>query len=318
MTRKSLALLPLVLLGACGSFGLPDIRPHRIDVQQGNAIDQETVAKLKPGLNRAQVRFLMGTPLLTDPFHPERWDYVYTYYKAGQLAEQKRVTLFFDGDILTRIESNLPAAQPAAAEGAPAAPAATAAANTQPTAPAATTPATSLVAPLPSPKGAPAYVDPRPPIEPGLVLETEVAKIQPDVIPPFPDPQPATPQPQAAPEAAVLDAVTAWAKAWQARNVEAYLGAYAADFAPAGGGSRAEWEKRRRALLDAARQIELKIDSPSVEIGPDGTATVTFNQFYRSDRYRDAVVKQLRLALRDGRWQIIEERVVSPLRVKRS
>ena len=63
-----------------------------------------------------------------------------------------------------------------------------------------------------------------------------------------------------------------------------------------------------------AKNIELKIDSPSVDRADDGTATVTFNQFYRSDNYRDAVVKQLRMAERDGRWLIVEEKVLSILR----
>ncbi|MDP3123820.1 MAG: outer membrane protein assembly factor BamE, partial [Thiobacillus sp.] len=86
----------------------PRIGPHRIDVQQGNALDQENVARLKPGLSRSQVRFLLGTPLVVDPFRTDRWDYVYVFYKAGKLAEQKRITLFFDGDTLTRIEGDLP------------------------------------------------------------------------------------------------------------------------------------------------------------------------------------------------------------------
>jgi outer membrane protein assembly factor BamE len=67
-------------------------------------------------------------------------------------------------------------------------------------------------------------------------------------------------------------------------------------------------------LLGVVRNIELKIDSPVIERAADGTATVTFNQFYRSDNYSDAVVKQLRLAERDGRWLIIEEKVLSSLR----
>lgn len=364
MTRHKLAILPLVLLGACSSVEMPYIGPHRIDVQQGNALDQESVAKLKPGLNHSQVRFLLGTPLLVDPFHTDRWDYVYTFYKSGKLAEQKRITLFFEGDILKRIEGDLPAPQPvvqsespktvpattvplpqkpepATAASPPAAsPIATPVAGTQaavlptptaaPTPPVAPTPssapaqpaplaATSVVPPLPSPKGATAYVDQRPPVEGGLQVETNVAQIQPDVIPPFPEPNaPAAGSPAAINnEESVLQAVKAWSEAWRQRDEDAYLAAYAPDFVPPGGGTRAAWEKRRRLLLDVAKKIELKIDSPSVELAPDGNAIVTFNQFYRSDSYRDAVVKQLKLALRDGRWLIIEERVLSILHSKK-
>lgn len=116
-----LFLIPVLLLSLIAGCSNMKIGPHRIDVQQGNALDQENVARLKPGLNRSQVRFLMGTPLLVDPFRTDRWDYVYVYYKAGKLAEQKRITLFFDGDTLTRIEGDLPepATQPLTTEPTP-------------------------------------------------------------------------------------------------------------------------------------------------------------------------------------------------------
>ena len=112
----------------------------------------------------------------------------------------------------------------------------------------------------------------------------------------------------------VLKAVGDWVNAWAARDEDKYIAAYDASFVPQGGGSRDDWEKRRRLLLSVAKNIELKVDSPSVERAEDGSVTVTFNQFYRSDSYRDAVVKQLRMVERDGRWLIVEERVLSNLR----
>ncbi len=114
-----------------------------------------------------------------------------------------------------------------------------------------------------------------------------------------------------------MRALKDWADAWSGRDEEAYLAAYDTRFAPAGGDSRADWEKRRRLLLGLAKNIELKIESPSVDRHDDGSATVTFNQFYRSDSYRDAVVKQLRMVERDGRWRIVEEKVLSILRESR-
>lgn len=120
MRHFLITVLFLSLAAGCsgGKFG-----PYRIDVQQGNALDQESVARLKPGLSRSQVRFLLGTPLVVDPFRTDRWDYVYLYRKAGTLTEQKRVTLFFDGDTLARIEGDLPAMAPAEPAPVPAAPA---------------------------------------------------------------------------------------------------------------------------------------------------------------------------------------------------
>jgi outer membrane protein assembly factor BamE len=113
MRHFLISALLLSLAAGCsgGKFG-----PYRIDVQQGNALDQESVARLKLGLSRSQVRFLLGTPLVVDPFRTDRWDYVYLYHKAGRLTEQKRVTLFFEGETLVRLEGDLPepAAQPAA------------------------------------------------------------------------------------------------------------------------------------------------------------------------------------------------------------
>jgi outer membrane protein assembly factor BamE len=96
-TRSFLALLFCApLLTACL------LKPHKIDVQQGNYLDQEAVAKLKPDMTRSQVRFLLGTPLIADPFHPERWDYLYIDRKKGELKAAKRLTLIFDGDNLKR------------------------------------------------------------------------------------------------------------------------------------------------------------------------------------------------------------------------
>ena len=85
------------------------LKPHKIDVQQGNFLDQEAISKLKPGMSRSQVRFLLGTPLITDPFHPERWDYMFIDRKAGKLKEERRLTLYFDGDKLARATSDFPA-----------------------------------------------------------------------------------------------------------------------------------------------------------------------------------------------------------------
>ena len=350
MRHFLISALFLSLLAGCSSIG-----PHHIDVQQGNALDQENVARLKTGLNRSQVRFLLGTPLIVDPFRTDRWDYVYLYYKAGKLTEQKHITLFFEGDTLVRIEGDLPPAavepkpEPQPASVSPAVPAAAAAPSAAepmaqpapaasepvpaPAAPAAPAPVaapvvapvaqpeepktepvsqpsvseTSIVPPLPSPKDAPAYVDPRPVPELSLKPETDVAQIKPDAMPPFPEPHAAA----VAGNDPVLKSLNAWADAWARRDSEAYFAAYDASFVPQGGGNRAAWETRKRQVLNAAKNIEVKIDAPSVEKDSDGTATVTFKQYYRSGSYHDAVVKQVRMVEREGRWLITEEKVLS-------
>lgn len=93
LRRALLALAPVVLLTACGTtdsvswnkpetlFGL--LEPYRVDVVQGNVVTQEVMALVQPGLGRAQVREILGTPLLADPFHANRWDYVFTIRRQG-------------------------------------------------------------------------------------------------------------------------------------------------------------------------------------------------------------------------------------------
>jgi outer membrane protein assembly factor BamE len=77
--------------------------PYRIDIQQGNVVTQEMLARLRPDMTRQQVRYVMGTPLVADTFHPERWDYFYNLDKAGSPDERRRITLVFEKDRLTRV-----------------------------------------------------------------------------------------------------------------------------------------------------------------------------------------------------------------------
>jgi outer membrane protein assembly factor BamE len=105
--RGSSLILPLLLvcslLSGCASW-LPDA--HRPDLTQGNAIKPEDLAKLQPGMNRSKVIEIIGNPTLIDPFHAERWDYIYRYIPGRGKAEQSRVSLFFDGDVLKRIDKS--------------------------------------------------------------------------------------------------------------------------------------------------------------------------------------------------------------------
>ena len=84
------------LLAAC-SYKPSFINEYRIDVQQGNVLNQDMVAQLKPGQTRDQVRFLLGTPLIADIFHQQRWDYVYRYRdgRTGNV-ESRKFAVFFD------------------------------------------------------------------------------------------------------------------------------------------------------------------------------------------------------------------------------
>ena len=111
MLCKGLIILPLLLTG-CSSprtWTVPDFSSHKIEIQQGNVVTKEMVAKLKPGMTRSQVRFVLGTPLLIDPFRTDRWDYVYTLEKQGDLAEQRQFRVFFENDKAVRFEGEMAA-----------------------------------------------------------------------------------------------------------------------------------------------------------------------------------------------------------------
>lgn len=81
------------------------VSPHRIDIQQGNVVTQEQLARVKLGMNRLQVRDALGTPLLTDAFHADRWDYVFTLRQSGKPLQRRNIVLLFDGDSLKSIDA---------------------------------------------------------------------------------------------------------------------------------------------------------------------------------------------------------------------
>lgn len=97
---RSLLLAMPLLLSACF------LVPHKVEVQQGNYIDQEMLSKLKLDMTRSQVLFVLGTPLVTDAFHPDRWDYVYMIGEAGDVDRKRGITVVFSGDRLVRIEGD--------------------------------------------------------------------------------------------------------------------------------------------------------------------------------------------------------------------
>jgi len=92
-----LFVIATLSLGACAV--------HKIDIQQGNVITREMVETLTPGMDKRRVRLAIGSPMLRDPFHPDRWDYVYSF-KAGMREREQsaHVILRFEGDLLASIE----------------------------------------------------------------------------------------------------------------------------------------------------------------------------------------------------------------------
>ncbi|MFC1749502.1 outer membrane protein assembly factor BamE [Pseudomonadota bacterium] len=79
---------------------------HKLEIQQGNVVTTEMLEKLKPGMTARQVKFVMGSPQLNDPFEKNRWDYIHTFREEGEEVERKHLTLYFEDEILTRIIDN--------------------------------------------------------------------------------------------------------------------------------------------------------------------------------------------------------------------
>ena len=109
-TMRSLFILFLAacstLIVGCGS-SVPVIKPFKMDIQQGNVVTSKMLLQLRPGMTKSQVKFIMGTPLVVDSFHTNRWDYFYQLRQAGKVVEQRRVILDFEKDLLARVRGDV-------------------------------------------------------------------------------------------------------------------------------------------------------------------------------------------------------------------
>jgi outer membrane protein assembly factor BamE len=108
--RVACLLAAASLLGGCASRQSTDsvfgfLTPYRIDIVQGNVLTRDQVERVKPGMTRAQVRDVLGTPLIADLFHADRWDYVFDIRRPGAEAQRRSVVVLFDGDSLKSIEA---------------------------------------------------------------------------------------------------------------------------------------------------------------------------------------------------------------------
>jgi len=97
---------PLLLLAATLAVGCV----HKIDIQQGNVVVADQLARVKVGMSRPEVRQILGTPLLADAFHANRWDYFFYNEKRGTEIERNKFTVHFENDKVTRVDGTAPAA----------------------------------------------------------------------------------------------------------------------------------------------------------------------------------------------------------------
>ncbi len=105
-TFYSLVLVSSLSLTACSTImnSLPFV--YTLDIQQGNLINQDMIDQLKPQMTKRQVLYIMGSSMLVDVFHQQRWDYIYSEKLDGEARKQKRLSLFFEGDILSGIQGD--------------------------------------------------------------------------------------------------------------------------------------------------------------------------------------------------------------------
>ncbi|MCK5926161.1 MAG: outer membrane protein assembly factor BamE, partial [Methylococcales bacterium] len=101
-----LILSACLLMVGCTTIlnNLPGV--YKIDVSQGNRVDQEMINQLRPKMSKRQVLYIMGSPMLVDIFHKTRWDYLYSSQKGGEDRKQKRISLYFEGETLTAIQGD--------------------------------------------------------------------------------------------------------------------------------------------------------------------------------------------------------------------
>jgi outer membrane protein assembly factor BamE len=286
------------------------LKTYRIDIQQGNVVTQEMVDQLKVGMTREQVRFVLGTPLLVDPFKANRWEYVYRFQRGtGQVDLRKYVVTFVDDRLATfsgevsptenrgqativtlgkkpgeiAIEKLQAPANPDALEAPTASPAVPEAAPaTPPTTPPTTAPqpVTDAVAP-----GTPVVAAVVAPVTTAIALTPEI-------------------------EASLKATIAAWRQAWAARTPKVYFGFYSPQF-DTGKLTRAEWEQLRKTrLLQSKVQtktIRLELGELRSELLAADQAKVVFKQTYQAGKTTEVGVKTLILRLQDGRWLIESE-----------
>ena len=104
---RALLLFGVALLASCNNMGSMDFPGvYKIGIAQGNIITQEMVDQLRPGMSKRQVVFVMGTPLVRDPYHQDRWDYIYNFQPGGGVRGQERISVFFIDDELVKFSGD--------------------------------------------------------------------------------------------------------------------------------------------------------------------------------------------------------------------
>ncbi|MEQ1488443.1 MAG: outer membrane protein assembly factor BamE [Methylotenera sp.] len=346
---RNLLILLAVLCASCGT-ALPTVKPYKIDVQQGNVVTSKMLLQLRPGMTKSQVRFIMGTPLIQDSFHGNRWDYAYQMRENGKITEQRRVILDFESELLKTVRGDVapksgdqaadaantgirvidPSTKPKEkstldklkfwkgdkAEAVVAAPAVAAAAATAVVAEKATEQV--IAAPLVTVPEQEVMVDDAQ--KSVLVQDVKLPAVSDKASVPVEVAAPANDmKAEVAPVAnaaktneVVMQTVNEWAGAWRTKNLNQYLGFYSDKFKPEGNVSKKTWAAQRKLRLsDKSGDISLSLEDFQVQVNGN-LATAQFFQKYRSKVYSDQASKVLNLEFdqKSNRWLIVKESAV--------
>lgn len=298
MMLRALLSFSVALLAACA---LPEkLAPYKVEIQQGNFLPPDAIAKLKTGMTKEQVRFLLGTPVIENLFHANRWHYISRTQKGDRPAEQRNLRLYFEQNKLARFESDFEQPQPVAV--AATKPPAERKRTAEPTP--ATVPAAAGTESKPAAAAAPA---------PAIaVRQPEPARLSLQLaVPQYEVNQSLTARPAVvSDDERVMQTVQAWVRAWAGQDVEAYLAFYAKNFRTPGGESRNRWEQTRRRRVSGPKRIEIRVTSLRVTRAGSDWAAAVFRQDYQSNLYRDSVLKELTFVKESGSWRIQQERTV--------
>jgi len=329
-------ILPLVLLLVSCSSTLPSIKTYKMDVQQGNVITPKMMLQLKPAMTKSQVRFILGTPLLADTFHRDRWDYFYEMNRGGKVIERRRVILEFENESLKSVRGDIiPAGQPGA-ENAPVASVREIrsarsnkelmledsnkpwwerfkfwgeeqeeAAHQEQKVDARAAPAVAASQSVKSgtTQSANAPAVPASANTPSVAPEKAVA-----VEKPVKAEKISAPPPVDTEAGQVAAQLQRWNSAWQGRKLNDYLNLYSANFVPEGVSRRAWLEQQQQKFGSAEYVEDIKIENVQVEVH-GSIASVQFDQISTTPAGIKKISKEFGFENEGGLWRIVRESV---------
>ena len=292
---------PALLLIAALSLCIVSCKSYIPDVPQGNVIEENQIVKLRVGMSRTQVQQLLGTPLLQDIFHANRWEYVYRIVRADKLVEQRTMTVFFDdagrvvkwvdpkGETNTKID--LPSQKIAVVP------------NT--TSPSVTATTGMKISDIPTP-----VMTSVPTLSVAVANIPVIASSAPSIAPSIaPATVPMTAIAGGKINPSIADSIEAWRKAWETQAFDAYVAHYTPQFKAdkREQNTHEAWLKHRKEAILSKKSISLVLSEMEIVQDSADRARARFVQAYKADKLSETGQKILYLVNAQGQWLISKE-----------